>query len=217
MYTPSHFIESRLQVLHELIREQPFATLVADTNHGMDAEHLPILLDESRGSYGVLQGHVARANPVWQELGNGTEVLVIFQGPHHYISPNWYPSKREHGQVVPTWNYIVVHAHGHISWIDEPHWLKDLLERTTDSQEEGRKHPWRVDDAPAEFIERMLEAIVGFEIHFTGINGKWKLSQNRSAQDRLGVIAGLSAESNEAAAEIAKRMREAMEIGDDDK
>jgi len=209
VYTPPQFTETRIPVLHALIRARPFATVVASRAHGLDAEHLPLLLDASRGPYGVLQGHVARANPVWQALNEGTQVLAIFQGPHHYISPSWYPAKVEHGRVVPTWNYVVVHGHGTLRWIQDPDWLRDLLDRLTTSQEAQRERPWHLDDAPPEFVTRMLEGIVGFEISLSALNGKCKLSQNRSATDQAGVVAGLLAESNDMANDIAIRMRDA--------
>jgi len=209
VYTPAQFAEPRLSELQELIRTRPFATVVASSAQGLEAEHLPLLLDASRGSYGVLQGHVARANPIWQSLGEGTQVLAIFQGPHHYISPSWYPAKAEHGRVVPTWNYVVVHGYGTLSWIHDPDWLRDLLDRLTNSQEAEREQPWHLDDAPPEFVTRMLEGIVGFEISLSALDGKCKLSQNRSAPDQAGVVAGLLAESNDMAIDIAHRMRNA--------
>jgi transcriptional regulator len=208
MYTPSHFLESRLTVLHELIRAHPFATIVAQTNHGLDAEHVPLLLDVGSGSSGVLQGHIARANPMGRELCDGTEVLVVFQGPDHYVSPSWYASKKEHGKVVPTWNYVVVHVRGHLMWRQDAGWLRGLVERTTDAHEEGRAHRWRVSDAPPQYLERMLGSIVGFEIPISTVTGKWKLGQNRSAEDRSGVISGLEAESSDAATEMVERMHE---------
>jgi transcriptional regulator len=209
MYTPAQFVESRLPLLHDLIRKQPFAAIVAATGHGLDAEHVPLFLDDSRGDYGVLQGHVARANPIWQELQDGTDVLVLFQGAQHYISPSWYPSKQQDGRVVPTWNYMIVHARGRINWLQEREWLRQLLEKMTNSHEQNRAHPWRVADAPGEYVERMLESIVGFEVAISSLTGKWKLSQNRTASDRAGVISALETESSSEAFEMAEQMREA--------
>jgi transcriptional regulator len=174
-----------------------------NTEHGLEAVHLPLLLDGSRGPYGVLQGHVARANTIWQEAGDGMEALAIFQGPQHYISPNWYASKREHGKVVPTWNYAIVHARGPMKWIHDRQWLRTFLDEITKTHEQTQTHPWQVTDAPADYIERMLEAIVGFEIPISSIAGKWKLSQNRSAADRAGVIAGLNATPSDDARSMA--------------
>lgn len=208
MYTPSKFIESRLPVLHALIRAHPFASIIASTPEGVEADHLPLLLDSSRGAYGVLQGHVARENPIWKKLSEGSEVLVIFQGPSSYVSPSWYPSKQQHGKVVPTWNYVVVHVRGCISWHHDPVWLRQLLERLTHTHESGRSQPWQVSDAPADYVERMLGAIVGFELPVSAVTGKWKLGQNRSVDDRAGVVSGLEAELSTAATEMAEWMRE---------
>jgi transcriptional regulator len=144
---------------------------------------------------------VARANPLWQKVSDGSDVLAIFQGPNRYISPKWYPSKQEHGRVVPTWNYLVVHGRGRITWHHDLNWLRKLLEALTDVHEDSEL-PWRVSDAPEDFVERMLSAIVGFEIRIADLKGMWKLSQNRSAEDRLGVIAGLKSQSNAAAADM---------------
>lgn len=207
MYTPSHFEESRQSVLHSLMRAHPLAALVAETSHGISAEHIPVLVLESDEGNGVLQGHVARANPFWQEVSDGSEVLVIFQGPNGYISPKFYPSKRERGNVVPTWNYLVVQARGRIRWHEEPDWLRGHLEATTNTHE-GAIEPWRVSDAPSDFIERMLLGIVGFEIPMSELKGKWKLSQNRSEGDRRGVIAGLRGQSSASAADMLQWMVE---------
>jgi transcriptional regulator len=208
MHTPPQFIESRPTVLHGFIREHQFATIVAGTADGLEAEHVPLLLDASRGRNGVLQGHVARANPIWQKLPDEKDVLVIFQGPNHYVSPGWYPSKKEHGKVVPTWNYIIVHVRGSLTWQHDRVWLRELLERITDAHEHKRNVPWQITDAPADFVERMLGSIVGFEISIASVTGKWKLSQNRSAEDRAGVVQGLEAESAVQAAEVVQWMSE---------
>lgn len=207
MYTPSHFEESRRSILHSFVRARPLAALVAQTSQGLTAEHVPLLIQESGEGNGVLQGHVARANPFWQEVSDGSEVLVIFQGPNGYISPRWYPSKREHGKVVPTWNYLVVQARGRIQWHEEPAWLRAHLEATTNTHERASE-PWRISDAPTDFIERMLLGIVGFEIPMSELKGKWKLSQNRSEGDRRGVIAGLRDQSSPSAAEMLQWMVE---------
>lgn len=201
MYTPPHFEESRREELHALMRARSLATLVTQSGRQINADHLPLLLLESDGSEYVLQGHVARANPLWGTVSEGSEVLVIFQGPNQYISPKWYPSKQEHGKVVPTWNYLVVHARGRIRWNRDPTWLRQHLESAT-ATHEGTDHPWNVSDAPQGFIERMLSGIVGVEILITDLHGKWKLSQNREKRDRLGVIAGLKTQSSDAAAEM---------------
>lgn len=189
------------------MRAHPLAALVSQSSSGIDAEHIPLLLIDSGGSEGMLQGHVARANPLWQNVTDGSEVLAIFQGPNRYISPKWYPSKQQHGKVVPTWNYLVVHVRGKIQWNQEPAWLRKHLEAVTEVHE-GTDHPWRVSDAPPDFVERMLSMIVGFEISISDLRGKWKLSQNRNEEDRLGVIAGLRGQSSESASEMLRWMGE---------
>lgn len=214
MYIPSKFAETRIPVLRALVRRHPLATLVAATASGVDAEHVPLLLDEARGPRGVLQGHVAKANPIWRRLSDGAEVLVVFQGPDHYVSPGWYPSKQQHGKVVPTWNYAVVHARGRLTWKHDPVWLRELLDRLTDVHEHARELPWQVTDAPADFVEHMLTSIVGLEIPVSSLEGKWKLSQNRGADDRAGVISGLEKERAAAASEMAGAMRAIETAGD---
>jgi transcriptional regulator len=206
MYVPPYFAEARTEVLHELIRAHPLAALVHSGPAGLDANHIPLLIDASVAGHGTLRGHVARANPTHRELSDGAAVLAIFQGPSHYISPNWYPSKHAHGKDVPTWNYMVVHAHGRIRWRTEADWLLKLLTDLTDGQEAGRAQRWHVSDAPADYIAQMMKAIVGFEIVVERLTGKWKLSQNRNDVDRAGAIVGLGAETDEAARLIAERM-----------
>lgn len=190
MYQVGAFREERIDVMHALMRNHPLATLVTVNDGIPDANHLPLLIDPEPLPYGTLRGHVTRANPVWQQAGS-QEVLAIFQGPQAYVTPSWYPSKRETGQVVPTWNYAVVHAHGPLVVHDDREWLRGLVTRLTDHQEAGLPQPWRVADAPADYLERMLAAIVGIEIPLTRLSGKWKTSQNRSAADRAGVAEGL--------------------------
>lgn len=204
MHTPSHFEETRTTAMHALIRAHPLAVLVTQSNAGIDAEHIPLLLVES-GSFGVLQGHVARSNPMGASVGDDSDILAIFQGPNFYISPNWYPSKHADGKVVPTWNYLVVHARGKIRWKHDLVWLRRHLEAATETHE-NTDNPWRISDAPEEFVERMLTAIVGFEIHVSQLRGKWRLSQNRSKQDKRGVIDGLKRLSSEGAAEMSAWM-----------
>jgi transcriptional regulator len=199
VYTPSHFEESRPEVLRELMRRHPLATLIAVVGGEPVANHVPLVFDAGAGSAGVLRGHVARGNRIWREVPDGAPVLAVFQGPDHYVTPNWYPAKTEHGKVVPTWNYAVVHARGTIAWHHDAAWLRGFLETLTDGQESPRPAPWRIDDAPAVYIERMLQAIVGFEIALVALTGKWKLGQNRSAADRAGIATGLAAEETLAA------------------
>jgi transcriptional regulator len=186
------------------MRGFPLATLVAMTARGLDANHLPLVLDDSRGELGALRGHVARSNPVWREVPAGSEVLAVFQGDDRYISPSWYPTKREHGKVVPTWNYAVVHARGQIAWHDDPAWLRELVETLTNLHERNSAEPWRVADAPAEFIDRNLRSIVGFEIRITALDGKWKVSQNRTPDERAAVVAELRARGDAASLAMAE-------------
>ena len=203
MYSPTHFQENRPEVLHELMREHPLACLVAHTAQGLQANHIPLMFEPHAGTPGALQGHIARANSLWRELKDGAEVLALFQGASHYISPNWYPTKAEHGKVVPTWNYAIVHARGRIAWIHDASWLREFVSKLTDSQERQQKAPWQLTDAPPKYVDQMLGAIVGFEITITELVGKWKLSQNRSAADRAGVVAGLAELPAESSREMA--------------
>lgn len=186
MYLPAHFAETRIEVLHALIRERPFATLVTQGKAGPVADHLPLHLTPD----GLLQGHVARANPIWKNAAD-TEVLAIFHGPQAYVTPSWYATKREHGRAVPTWNYVVVHARGRLRAIDDPVWLRRQLDDLVERHESGFDHPWRVGDAPADYIDKMLAAIVGVEILVGELGGKWKTSQNQPAMNREGVVTGL--------------------------
>lgn len=190
MYLPAHFEESRSEVLHQLLRAQPFATLVTQGADGVTADHLPLHLEPGVGPCGALHGHVARANPLWQQAAD-SEVLAIFHGPQAYVTPSWYPGKREHGKAVPTWNYVVVHARGRLRAIDDAAWLRRQLEALVARHEAGFAEPWQISDAPPDYIDRMLTAIVGIEIVITSLVGKWKISQNQPAANRAGVVAGL--------------------------
>lgn len=196
MYQPKHFEQTDPAALAALMGEHPFATLVSTQEGGVTADHLPLQFVPGVGEHGVLRGHVARANPLWQRCG-GQPVLAIFQGVQAYISPSWYPSKAQHGKVVPTWNYAVVHAHGALQVHDDAAWLLAFVSSLTTTHEAGRRHPWAVTDAPGDYIEQMLKAIVGIEIPVARLEGKWKLSQNRGAAEREGVARGLAAEAAE--------------------
>jgi transcriptional regulator len=196
MYLPKHFEESRAEVLQELIRTHPLGLLVTLADAGLQANPVPFILDaDPAGGPGILRAHVARANPLWRETRSDVEALVVFQGPQAYVSPNWYPSKAEHGKAVPTWNYTMVQAHGTLRAIEDPAWLLAFVTRLTERHEGGRAMPWHVADAPADYIESMLRAIVGIEIDVSRLEGKFKLSQNRPAEDRTGVVLGLEADS----------------------
>lgn len=207
MYETAAFREDRVDVMHALIRAHPLATLVTMTARGMEANHIPMLIDVIPTPYGTLRGHVARANPVWREFDAKTEVLAVFQGPHGYVTPSWYPSKGDTGKVVPTWNYAVVHASGTLVIHDDAEWLRGLVTRLTESQESRRAQPWYVTDAPAGYVDTMLRAIVGIEIPLTRLQGKWKMSQNRSERDRAGVMEALDAEGSTVSREMAELVR----------
>ena len=186
----------------------PLATVVAATATGIEANHIPLIFEPGSGGPGTLKGHIARANPMWRELKGGAEVLAIFQGASHYISPNWYPTKSQHGKVVPTWNYTVVHARGRLSWTQDATWLREFLEALTDRHERQYEGPWRISDAPKDYIQQMLAAIVGFEISIASLTGKWKVSQNRSGVDRDGVVSSLHKSGEAAALEMAALVAE---------
>jgi len=203
MYQPAHFKEERIDVLHQLIRKNPLGALVSMTADGLTANHIPFEVVESPAPFGTLHAHVARANPLWKEAA-GKDVMVIFQGADAYISPSWYPSKKDHGKVVPTWNYAVVHAHGPIKVLDDAEWLHALVCKLTNQHESKMPAPWQVTDAPADFIDTMVKAIVGIEIPLARLVGKWKVSQNRPAADRAGTIAGLHGVGTEAANAMAE-------------
>lgn len=193
MYQPPAFREERLEVLYSLIRAHPLATLITAGSGGLQANLIPFTLIDD-GDKGTLRAHMAKANPQAEALQSGTETLVVFHGPESYITPSWYPSKQEHGRVVPTWNYVVVQVRGTPRAIGDPAWLRAQVEALTHSQESVRPNPWKVDDAPAPFIAGQLQAIIGIEIPILAIDGKWKMSQNRSPADRLGVRDGLQDE-----------------------
>lgn len=190
MYLPTHFEESRSEVLHALMHEHPLATLVTHEGGELTANHVPLQLAANSGAHGALQGHVARANPLSRQAAD-SEVLAIFHGPQAYVTPSWYATKREHGKAVPTWNYVVVHAHGTLRTIDDPVWLRRQLEALVARHEAGFAEPWRIADAPGDYIDKMLAAIVGIEIRITRLTGKWKISQNQPTINRAGVVDGL--------------------------
>lgn len=196
MYLPAHFEESRPQVLHELIARYPFGVLITHGEGGLDANHMPFEIDASAGPQGVLRAHVARANPVWRELHEGDEVLVVFRAEHGYISPNWYPSKHEFHKSVPTWNYMVAHAHGKVAVRDDERFVRGLVARLTRTHEASQPVPWKMTDSAPEFIDSMLQAIVGLEVEITRLVGKFKLSQNREVRDLEGAGKALVAQGD---------------------
>lgn len=203
MYLPGYFNESRPEVIQALMRARPLAALVAQCESGLVANHIPVEALPEPAPFGVLRGHVARANPLWKEYRAGSEALAIFQGPQAYISPSFYPAKQATGEVVPTWNYAVVHAHGTLRFVQDTEWLKALVMRLTDTQEASRPLPWKVTDAPAPYLEKMLSLIVGFELSIVRLTGKWKISQNHPTANREGVVKALSDDPGADAREIA--------------
>jgi transcriptional regulator len=205
MYNPVHFREERPEELHAFIRAHPLGTLVTSGPDGPEASHLPVFLDAAAGR---LRCHMARGNPQWHQLGSGGRVLVIFTGASHYITPNWYPEKRKHGKVVPTWNYVAVHVSGSARLIEDSQSLLRHLHELTNSNESSFAERWSVADAPPEYVENMTKAIMGVEIAMDRMEGKWKVSQNRSVEDQQGVIAGLEESGSHAGQEMADLMRD---------
>jgi len=207
MYVPKQFAEDRLEVLHATIARTGLATLVTLGADGLIATHLPLVLDPQAGPFGTLFGHVARGNPQWRDHMASVEALAIFLGPEAYVSPSWYATKRETGKVVPTWNYLTVHAYGSLMIYEDPRRLREHVERLTERQEAHRQDRWRLSDAPEEFVEGLLKGIIGYELPISRIEGKWKMSQNRPDEDRLETIAGLEATARPAEQAVAEVMR----------
>ena len=191
MYIPRANEESRLSVMREMITAHPLATLVTLGSTGLFATHLPMFLDDDGTEFGVLKGHIAKGNAQAHDFRPDVDALAIFAGHQHYISPNWYPGKLEHGKEVPTWNYVVVHVYGPLRVIEDEAWLMAFLNRLTDTHEAALPRPWKVSDAPTDYIRAVLKGIVGIELPIRRIEGKWKTSQNRTSADRRGVVAGL--------------------------
>jgi transcriptional regulator len=207
MYLPPAFAEDRLEVKHGLIRAYPLATLIVTAEDGPTADLLPFILYAGEGEYGTLRAHVARANPVWKALAEGAPALVVFQGPEAYITPSWYETKRINGKAVPTWNYAMVQVRGTAHAVEDPAWLRRMLDDLTRVHEQGMPEPWKVSDAPEDYIATMSRAIVGIELPIASIKGKWKVSQNREQRDRMNIAEGLRArQSEEMAALVAARI-----------
>ncbi|WP_138738430.1 FMN-binding negative transcriptional regulator [Pseudomonas sp. FSL W7-0098] len=196
MYVPRAFAVDDIKILHQQMQASPLPVLVTHASQGLLASHVPMLLNPDEGPCGTLYGHLARANPHWQDLAQGTEALVIFAGEQTYISPTFYPGKADHGKAVPTWNYLAVHAYGMAEVFDDAERLLALVSRLSDRHEANRPAPWAVSDAPADYVDSMLKAIVGFRLPITRLQGKRKLSQNRDARDQAGVRQGLLANPN---------------------
>jgi transcriptional regulator len=207
LYEPPLHKNENLPELHALIRERVFGLLISNGAEGLIANSVPFVLDTSASRLGVLKVHIARANPQWRDLQERPDTLIVFQGYDHYITPSWYATKRETGKVVPTWNYTMVQAKGRAKVMDDA-WLARQIEELTRTLEGRRKEPWAVSDAPAEFIAMQRRAIVGIEIEILDIRGKWKVSQNRPAADRAGVVAGLDAMGDEDSRAMARIVQE---------
>jgi transcriptional regulator len=207
MYIPKSFNESNTEVMHDLIRAHPLSTLVTNSSTGLTANHIPFYLMANE-TYGLLQGHVARANPLWRDLSN-TDVLVVFQGVNTYISPSWYVTKTQTGRVVPTWNYAAVHAYGTLRVIEDAAWLRAQLNALTTQQEARFEQPWVVDDAPLNYTDQLIEhAIVGIEITITRLEGKWKVSQNQPSENQCSVVEALNASNDLRHIEMAQLIQE---------
>jgi len=191
MYTPQINAENDLPTLQQFVHNNPLCALVTETKQGMVASHIPMLLHADNTEFGVLRGHVARANPQWQDFTASEQALGIFTGPQHYISASWYPEKATHGREVPTWNYVAVHVYGLLRTMEDPAWLLEHLRTLTDKSEVIAKIPWKVADAPPEFISKLSRAIVGLELQVSRFEGKWKVSQNRNDRDAAAVMDGL--------------------------
>ena len=202
VYNPPEFREDQPEVLHQVIKEHSFATLISQARGELMATHLPVLLDAEDGPLGTLRGHVARANPHWRAFREGVEALAIFQGPHTYVSPSWYETEL----TVPTWNYVAVHAYGRPRVIEDEAGLKAILLALVDTYESGFERPWSIQRLPEEFVQKMLKGIVGFEIPIARLEGKFKMNQNRTAGDRRGVIDALSNDGSEMSLSVAKLM-----------
>ncbi len=203
MYLPKHFDEPHIEVLHELMRARPLATMVTLSAGGLNANHIPLVVRAEPAPYGTLRGHVARANPMWRDLATDVDALVVFQGPDSYITPSWYATKQATGKVVPTWNYVVAHAYGRLRVVDDPVWLRAQMEALTDHGEAPFAARWAVADAPHDYTEKLIAATVGIEMVITRLVGKWKVSQNQPAQNQAGVVDGLHARGDDEAAAMA--------------
>lgn len=208
MYCPANFEEQRPELLQSLIARHPLATIVRHSRDGLTADHVPLLHVPAADGPGHLIGHVARANPLWQAAPD-EELLLVFQGPQTYISPNWYATKADGGKVVPTWNYVVVHVHAALTPIHEPDAILDVLTRLTAQHEATQPHPWQVADAPAEFTHKLLGQIVGVRFEIRRMQGKWKVSQNQPAANRASVIDGLVTRGDSNAHDMAAWVRKA--------
>ncbi|KQP22735.1 FMN-binding negative transcriptional regulator [Pseudorhodoferax sp. Leaf267] len=210
MYIPHYHRQPDPGATQALIDTHPLGAWVVQARDGLLANHVPFLLDRARGPHGTLLGHVSRANPVWRQLVGGVPSVVMFQGPQSYITPGWYPGKADHGEVVPTWNYVVAHAHGVARAVDDALWLREFLMRLTATHEATQAVPWAMTDAPAAFVDKLLRAVVGIEIPIDRLEGKLKASQDEAMPDRLGTVDGLMAQGNPTACAMASLVQAAL-------
>jgi transcriptional regulator len=207
MYNPPHFRNEDLPALHDAIEAARLPILVTHGSDGLEASHVPMLLERGEGEYGTLHFHLARANPQWRRADPAIPAMAIFTGPEAYVSPGWYPTKAETGKVVPTWNYVAVHAYGPVEFYEDAASLRRLVERLTDRHEAGRAAPWKVSDAPEDYLAQMLKGIIGGRLPIARLDGKWKLSQNRTEADRQGVIDGLREAGGDSVAALMEERR----------
>ncbi len=210
MHIPSKFKEVNLDKLHNFIQEYPLGTLIVSAENALDADHIPFYLQKRENEQVILQSHIAKVNPLWKNVEDGQDVLLIFHGPNAYISPNFYPSKKETGKVVPTWNYSVVHVRGKVFFKHESEWILKLLNNISNFHELNQNIPWSVSDAPEDFTKKLTNAVVGLEVIIDDIIGNFKLSQNKTAEDYSGVVNGLSKSGAEANISVAKQMHKSV-------
>jgi transcriptional regulator len=206
MYQLPHFRNDDLPRIRAFMREERFATLISSGSLGLFATHLPTVTKDDE-PFAIVECHLARANPHWKDLAAADEALMIFQGPQAYITPNWYPSKAEHGKVVPTWNYVALHAYARPEVIEDANWLRRHVAELTAREEANEPRPWALSDAPDDYVERMLQGIVGFRFRIARLEGKWKMSQNRAAEDRDGIVTGLRARNDRDDLRVADTIR----------
>lgn len=217
MYLPKYHALTDVDTMQAHMVQHPLGAWVCTADGRLVANHIPFVLDRQSGPLGRLLGHVSRANPVWRALAGGAPSVVMFMGPQAYITPGWYPGKRTHGQVVPTWNYVTVHVHGVARAVEEPGWVLDMLTRLTDAQEAGRPQPWQVSEAPPAYVDKLLRAVVGIEINIDHLEGRLKVSQDEDWDNRLGTVDGLMGSDDTTAQALADRVRQALTTGRPDR
>lgn len=208
MFQPPIFSVDDTKLMHELMLTHPFATLITIQDGGISADHLPVVVHPELSDQGIIRAHIAKGNPLWLKRKTSMETLAIFQGPQAYITPSWYPSKKQHGKAVPTWNYAVVHAHGELNFRTDEEWLLEHLVELSKKQEDDRHEAWKVSDAPDSYIAKQLKGIVGIEIEIKKLGGKWKVSQNKNKEDRTGVQDGLKLETDQGSLSISELVRD---------